>query len=95
MMNNVPGIENVVMTTNGVTLARRLTALQTAGLHGVNISLDTLQPAKFQFITRRKGFEKVLKSVEDAVQLGLPQVKVSPSPTHLSNMNVLFRSTVL
>ena len=64
------------MTTNGVTLARRLPRLQEAGLEGVNISLDTLQEAKFQFITRRKGLEKVVQSIERAVGLGLPHVKV-------------------
>ena len=76
MLTGVPGIQSVQMTTNGVTLARRLPRLQAAGLEGVNISLDTLQPAKFGFITRRKGLEKVLQSVEKAVSLGLPHVKV-------------------
>jgi cyclic pyranopterin phosphate synthase len=64
------------MTTNGITLGRRLPRLQEAGLEGVNISLDTLQEAKFQFITRRKGLEKVVQSIERAVVLGLPHVKV-------------------
>ena len=65
------------MTTNGVTLSRRLPRLREAGLEGVNISLDTLQSGKFQFITRRKGLERVLDAVEKAVSVGLPQVKVS------------------
>ena len=77
MLTGIPAIQSVQMTTNGVTLARRLPGLQEAGLSGVNVSLDTLQPAKFQFITRRKGLEKVLRSVETAVALGLPQVKVA------------------
>ena len=41
------------MTTNGLTLARRLPELQAAGLDALNISLDTLVPDKFQFISRR------------------------------------------
>lgn len=43
------------MTTNGTVLAKRLDALKEAGLTHLNISLDTLVPAKFEFITRRKG----------------------------------------
>ena len=41
------------MTTNGLTLARRLPELKAAGLDALNISLDTLVPDKFQFISRR------------------------------------------
>lgn len=43
------------MTTNGINLARLLPQLQKAGLSAINISLDTLVPAKFEFIVRRKG----------------------------------------
>lgn len=43
------------MTTNGITLARKLPLLRDAGLNLLNISLDTLVPQKFEFITRRKG----------------------------------------
>ena len=43
------------MTTNGVTLSHKLPQLRAAGLRGLNISLDTLIPAKFEFISRRKG----------------------------------------
>jgi molybdenum cofactor biosynthesis protein A len=77
MLTGIRGIQSVQMTTNGITLGRRLPRLQEAGLEGVNISLDTLQEAKFQFITRRKGLEKVVQSIERAVVLGLPHVKVN------------------
>ena len=43
------------MTTNGVTLHRTLSSLQEAGLDKLNISLDTLEERKFEFIARRKG----------------------------------------
>lgn len=43
------------MTTNGITLARKLPQLKKAGLNLLNISLDTLVPQKFEFVTRRKG----------------------------------------
>ena len=48
-------IKEVHMTTNGVTLSHKLPQLRAAGLKGLNISLDTLIPAKFEFISRRKG----------------------------------------
>ena len=43
------------MTTNGVTLSHKIQKLREAGLGALNVSLDTLVPAKFQFISRRKG----------------------------------------
>lgn len=76
MLNGIPGIEEVHMTTNGVTLSRKLPALKTAGLTGLNVSLDTLTPAKFQFITRRRGADKVMESVKRALTLEISQVKV-------------------
>ena len=51
----LPGLTSIAMTTNGIVLARRASALKAAGLTSVNISLDTLIPQKFEFITRRKG----------------------------------------
>lgn len=49
------GLETIGMTTNGLVLHRMLPDLVRAGLDQVNISLDTLDPAKFERITRRKG----------------------------------------
>ena len=76
MLNGTPGLEEVTMTTNGVTLARKLPALKSAGLAGLNVSLDTLNPAKFQFITRRNGMHRVLEAIQQAVTMEINQVKV-------------------
>ena len=54
-LGKIKGLETLAMTTNGITLARKLPALKEAGLNLLNISLDTLVPQKFEFITRRKG----------------------------------------
>src|SRR5215217_411730 len=51
------GFEDVTMTTNGFLLQENLEGLVEAGLDRVNISLDTLQPEKFAFITRRNDDE--------------------------------------
>ena len=64
------------MTTNGITLAKKLASLKTAGLNQLNISLDTLVPAKFEFITRRKGWERVMEGVDAACEMGYSPVKV-------------------
>ena len=49
----LPGLRDIAITTNGLTLHRNLHALQAAGLTHVNISLDTLVPPKFELLTRR------------------------------------------
>lgn len=64
------------MTTNGLLLSRKLPALKAAGLNMLNVSLDTLIPAKFEFITRRKGFEKVLQGIDVSLELGYNPLKV-------------------
>ncbi|XP_059145505.1 molybdenum cofactor biosynthesis protein 1-like [Physella acuta] len=71
------GLKNIGITTNAVTLARKLPDLKAAGLDQINLSLDTLVPAKFEFITRRRGFEKVIKSIEKALELGYNPLKIN------------------
>ena len=72
----LPGIETVAITTNGLTLTRQLISLQKAGLDVINISLDTLKSDKFERITRRKGWQRVIAGIDLAVQLGYDPVKV-------------------
>lgn len=74
---NTPGVESVHMTTNGIIFPKYAKQLRDAGLTGVNISLDTFDPQKFFDITRRKGEEKVLESIQTALDLGFPRVKVN------------------
>ena len=68
---------DVALTTNGATLASQAADLAAAGLHRVNISLDTLQPDRFAAITRRDDLERVLAGVEAAVAAGLQPVKLN------------------
>lgn len=62
------------MTSNGVVLGtqggRKLQRLVDAGLRTLNLSLDTLVPAKFEFMTRRKGIENVRRCMEYAAEMG-------------------------
>jgi molybdenum cofactor biosynthesis enzyme MoaA len=64
------------MTTNGITLTRQLPALKKAGLNLLNISLDTLKHERFEKFTLRRGWTKVMASIDLAIQLGFNPVKV-------------------
>jgi len=75
-LSNLKGLKTLSMTTNGIALTRKLPKLKDCGLTSLNISLDTLVPAKFEFMTRRKGHEKVLNSIDAAIDLGFNPVKV-------------------
>lgn len=57
------GLRELCITTNGISLHRKLEGMVEAGLTGVNLSLDTLDPWQFQIMTRRKGFDAVQKSI--------------------------------
>lgn len=72
-----PGVKAVHMTTNGLLFPKYAEALRNAGLLGVNISLDSLQADKFETITRRTGLDKVMESIDLAVDLGFPRVKIN------------------
>ena len=63
MIRQIPGTEEVTMTTNGVLLGETLEDLLAAGLDAVNISLDTLIPEKYQEITGADELERVRKSI--------------------------------
>lgn len=66
----LPGLEKLGITTNGITLARMLPKLHSAGVNLLNISLDTLHPERFERITRRKGWSKVMEAIQKAVDMG-------------------------
>lgn len=76
-LKEIDGLETVAMTTNGLTLTRQLVALQKAGLDILNVSLDTLKPARYEVVTRRKGWERVMAGIDLAIQLGYNPVKVN------------------
>ena len=63
----IEGIEQVTLTTNGVALKEQLPALLQAGIDGVNLSLDTLDRARFAEITRRDALPQVLEGLDAAL----------------------------
>jgi len=54
---------NLTLTTNGTRLHEFIDVLEQANIRSLNISLDTLQPEKFQLITRRNLFDRVIESI--------------------------------
>ena len=75
-IKKIPGVEQVTMTTNGVLLSKYLPELLKNGLDAVNISLDTLDRERYQVITGRDELFRVLESVDQAVDAGIP-VKIN------------------
>ncbi|PHH89937.1 hypothetical protein CDD83_4913 [Cordyceps sp. RAO-2017] len=63
------GLKELCITTNGISLHRKLDSLVEAGLTGINLSLDTLDPWQFQIMTRRKGFDAVRTSIDRVLEL--------------------------
>lgn len=63
------GLKEICITTNGLSLHRKLDSMVEAGLTGVNLSLDTLDPWQFQIMTRRKGFDAVQRSIARILEM--------------------------
>ena len=76
MLHALPGIEQVTLTTNGVLLSDCADALCRQGIHAVNISLDTLEPAKYKAITGFDQLSKVLEGIQAMTAKGIP-VKIN------------------
>ena len=73
----VPGIEDIGMTTNAVLLADHAKALYAAGLRRLNVHLDTLDRARFEKITRRDDFPKVMAGIDAAQAAGFERIKIN------------------
>ena len=70
-MDRTPGVEKIAMTTNGLLLDRLAQPLADAGMQRVNISIDTLDPAKFKKLTRWGEVEDVWRGIRAAQAAGL------------------------
>lgn len=71
-IREIPGVETITMTTNGVWLGNYGKQLKEAGVDGVNISLDTLDPEEFYKITGKRELQEVLAGIRAAKTAGLP-----------------------
>jgi len=77
MIANVEGVKDFGMTTNGILLEEMAQSLADAGLHRVNISLDTMDAERYRQITRLGDINKVFKGIEAAKKAGLTPIKIN------------------
>ena len=77
MINAVPGIEDISLTTNGIALPHMAERLARSGLRRVNISLDTLKPERFNQITRLGRYSDVMEGIAAARAAGLSPIKIN------------------
>jgi len=71
------GVADLSITTNGHLLAERYDRLIAAGLQRINISLDSLDPIKFERITRTRSYDKVMEGIEAVQKSRLAPAKVN------------------
>lgn len=76
-LRQVPGVEDLALTTNGVLLEEQAEQLFRAGLMRLNVSLDSLRPEIFERITRRKGLEQVLAGIRKASEAGFERIRIN------------------
>ena len=82
-LKQIPGIEQVTLTTNGVCLKEQMQSLAEAGIGGINLSLDTLNPAVFERITRRDSFDQAMEGLEEALKYPEIPLKINCVPMNL------------
>jgi len=73
----IEGVNDLAMTTNACRLSTLAEPLRKAGLHRINISLDTLDPARFATITRGGNLAEVLAGIEAAIAAGFRPIKLN------------------
>jgi cyclic pyranopterin phosphate synthase len=71
------GLKDVSLTTNGVLLADNLEKIQAAGISRINISLDTLSPTRYRYITGFDEFDRVWRGIEKAHKMGFYPIKLN------------------
>jgi len=75
--NSLDGIDSIHVTTNGLLLSKYIHELESAGLSGINISLDTLEQNKYKTITRRDGLKSVLDGLDKAIKSSIQSIKLN------------------
>ena len=66
------GIDEVALTTNGQNLSRYLEDLKASGIDGINISLDTLDPGRYTYITGGGNLDETLQAIDLSSEAGIP-----------------------
>jgi len=77
MISGITGVKDLAMTTNGIFLPEYAMDLKNAGLHRVNVSLDTLDPKRYSEITRGGDINEVFAGLKAAEKAGLYPIKLN------------------
>lgn len=77
MIASQKGVEDLGLTTNGILLDKFAMPLKEAGLKRVNISLDTLDPERYAYLTRGGDISNVFTGIEAAKRAGLFPIKIN------------------
>ncbi len=77
MLSDIEGIKDLSMTTNGTLLGKYAMSLAEAGLDRVNVSLDSMDPHKYRWITRGGDIAETLEGIDAAIEAGLTPVKLN------------------
>ena len=77
MLARIDGVEDLAMTTNGTLLAGQAAALKAAGLRRVNVSLDAIDPARYEQITRGGSVADAIAGIDAAIAARLAPVKIN------------------
>lgn len=80
MIKGIDGLQQLSLTTNGILLEQYAEELADAGLDRVNISLDSLKPARYREITRGGDLKAVLSGIKAAERAGLTPIKINMIP---------------
>ena len=86
----LPGLRELVMTTNGSQLTRLAQPLADAGVKRLNISLDSLKAERFTAITRTGDLNQVLAGIEAARRAGFARIKLNVVAMHGRNSDEVF-----
>ena len=73
----IPGIDHLCITTNGTFLPKYAKDLKAAGVSMINISMDTLDPDKYRYITRVGNLDDALNGIESALDVGFEKIKIN------------------
>ncbi|MFA7466749.1 MAG: GTP 3',8-cyclase MoaA [Desulfotomaculaceae bacterium] len=76
-LHQIPEIDDIALTTNGILLEKMAGGLKEAGVNRVNISLDTLKPARYRKITRGGNLDQVWRGINAALDKNLQPVKIN------------------
>ena len=77
MLADIQGLESLVLTTNGILLEEMVQPLFNAGVHRINVSLDTLKPERFRKITGHNSLSRVLAGIKKAEEIGMHPIKIN------------------